>query len=759
MDYVKSLFHRHVSIKARYNQHQNNMTLRTLGGATEQIMPIVSPFHYSSFPVPAHQLAQTDPRMALGPSASTSELGGEVEARSKIGRLSNESDMMEDAFDPFSSYLIDPALYNASFGAVESGDEASYKTGRKGRKLKASAENSFAYAALNYGRSEFRTLALSPARQKEDDVHCTLIPATLTDERQHRAEYEALSYVWGDAGGSRCIYVNDHAFPVTSNLDVALRYLRSATETRLLWIDAICIDQNNSAEKAGQVGMMRDIYAQASRVLVWLGQSDRDIREAMAFVDKAPSLSYPYPVEAKVFKAGLAKVFERSWWSRMWVVQEVIAATDDPLVGCGRKWVPWSSFQVVISGLGLEGSFGAETPLQDAVAIYKLSSLRDRYITEPSDARPSLPTLEDLLTATCDRKTSQPHDKVYALLGLTESDVTADIEVDYSRPFSDAFQKAMCHVLKSSNNLNFLVQAMNPRRCMSVPSWCVDFSEPNWNRVTNRCEWLSLPDDDHGASRKVAKPSSIAHDPQANTLRVSATILGGIQYVQTTTADAKTVDAVSGFLKLEKRILASMQSEAEYKMINYGYTSCIADAAAFSPAAYQALKTRHGEAKAVQLLKSGKMWETFNKGMPIQTCFHGLTEDLKAYSTSDYSMFDSFLQTRHDVTYEWVDRFPEFPKSDQLKGRVQNLIHLMGKSLAYDTLFTTDTGHLGRATSTVNTVEEGDVLCIIHGCRIPAILRSQGDSFKLLTFAYVADVMEGQYFDDHAPGDDIITLC
>ena len=94
-----------------------------------------------------------------------------------------------------------------------------------------------------------------------------------------------------------------------------------------------------------------------------------------------------------------------------------------------------------------------------------------------------------------------------------------------------------------------------------------------------------------------------------------------------------------------------------------------------------------------------------------------------------------------------------------MKSRVQNLIHLMGKSLAYDTLFTTDTGHLGRATSTVNMIEEGDVLCIIHGCRIPAILRSQGGRYKLLTFAYVADVMEGQYFDEHAPGKNAITIC
>ena len=168
MDLLKSLLHRHVSIKDHYQQHQSNVTLRTLGGATEQIKPIVSPFHYAAFPVPAHQTAQMDWRMALehqAQSASTSDLGDhrdEAEAPSNIGRLSKESDVMEEAFDPFSSYLVDPALYNASCAAVESGDEASYKPRRKDRKLKASVDDPFEYAGLDHERSKLRNLALYP---------------------------------------------------------------------------------------------------------------------------------------------------------------------------------------------------------------------------------------------------------------------------------------------------------------------------------------------------------------------------------------------------------------------------------------------------------------------------------------------------------------------------------------------------------------------------------------------------------------------
>src|SRR5262249_11431837 len=83
--------------------------------------------------------------------------------------------------------------------------------------------------------------------------------------------YEALSYVWGSENNTRAILVDGCSFLVTLSLESALRQLRHSSCERVLWIDQLCIDQNNEAEKSEQVGLLGDIYRNASAVLIWLG--------------------------------------------------------------------------------------------------------------------------------------------------------------------------------------------------------------------------------------------------------------------------------------------------------------------------------------------------------------------------------------------------------------------------------------------------------------------------------------------------------
>ncbi|KAH8883497.1 heterokaryon incompatibility, partial [Thozetella sp. PMI_491] len=86
--------------------------------------------------------------------------------------------------------------------------------------------------------------------------------------------YEALSYVWGPPNFSESISCHGVACKVTPNLLAALRRLRYTNKDRTLWVDAICIRQSDIDERIQQVSRMGDIYSQASRVLVWLGDED-----------------------------------------------------------------------------------------------------------------------------------------------------------------------------------------------------------------------------------------------------------------------------------------------------------------------------------------------------------------------------------------------------------------------------------------------------------------------------------------------------
>lgn len=87
--------------------------------------------------------------------------------------------------------------------------------------------------------------------------------------------YEALSYVWGDISAKEEAYCDGARIYLTANLASALRQLRPAKGKRVMWVDAICINQSDSEEKAHQIRLMGKMYQRAKCVLVWLGEADQ----------------------------------------------------------------------------------------------------------------------------------------------------------------------------------------------------------------------------------------------------------------------------------------------------------------------------------------------------------------------------------------------------------------------------------------------------------------------------------------------------
>jgi hypothetical protein len=141
--------------------------------------------------------------------------------------------------------------------------------------------SSYTYTALKSPNS-IRLLVLHPAARVHTPLECQLIEAQLDDG----CEFEALSYTWNQETPSMPIVHLDQASGgkgivlVTPNCEQALRRLRRMLTPRMLWIDAICIDQQNIPEKNQQVKMMAAIYATATRVLIWLGEPDVDMAKA-----------------------------------------------------------------------------------------------------------------------------------------------------------------------------------------------------------------------------------------------------------------------------------------------------------------------------------------------------------------------------------------------------------------------------------------------------------------------------------------------
>jgi len=130
---------------------------------------------------------------------------------------------------------------------------------------------SFPYKSLAPGTSELRLILVEPG-DFEEPIRCQLQHVEL----DRKPDYEAVSYVWGSRSDQESISLNRLRFPVTTNLSIALRYLRRQHEPRTLWIDALCINQADTSERSEQVARMGDIYRQATKVVLWVGEDVMD---------------------------------------------------------------------------------------------------------------------------------------------------------------------------------------------------------------------------------------------------------------------------------------------------------------------------------------------------------------------------------------------------------------------------------------------------------------------------------------------------
>lgn len=137
----------------------------------------------------------------------------------------------------------------------------------------------FVYKALNKNNDEIRIVALQPSLDPTAAIECKILVAKLRDH----PEYEALSYMWGSSSCPRAINIRGEEYKVTYNLWLALKRLRYAEEDRVLWVDAICINQEDTRKRNHEVGLMSSIYEQAKRVAVWLGPETEESRQAIAF--------------------------------------------------------------------------------------------------------------------------------------------------------------------------------------------------------------------------------------------------------------------------------------------------------------------------------------------------------------------------------------------------------------------------------------------------------------------------------------------
>ncbi|CAN9182088.1 unnamed protein product [Alternaria alternata] len=229
------------------------------------------------------------------------------------------------------------------------------------------------------------------------------------------------------------IKINGMKAMVTENLFMALHHLRPVDGYRILWIDAVCIDQGHDKEKGHQVQQMGDIYRTAERVIVWLGTGSQDSDVLMEFLGTLPlnaevhSASQLVPRDLQVrYREPMEKLLDRPWFRRIWVIQEV-AKAQRAIVVCGWKSVSTRVFTNAPSLLGLEPDLHAKAILDVMPGHLRA---RNWYNKQP--------TLHILLQNFHRSEATDKRDMIYALLGMSSSvHERSKLQVDYGKDLQE----------------------------------------------------------------------------------------------------------------------------------------------------------------------------------------------------------------------------------------------------------------------------------------------------------------------------------
>lgn len=161
-----------------------------------------------------------------------------------------------------------------------------------------------------------------PHEDETTPIQCQLFNYSLQETNKGSHLYEALSYVWGDSDNPQSIYIDEHPFNVTENLHMALSRLRNRFFERIIWVDAVCINQTNNQEKEHQIQSMAKIYGLANRVVVWLGKMMENSDLALEGIRFAADKRTMNSSNKEMIQQAILALLQRPWFERIWVREQ-----------------------------------------------------------------------------------------------------------------------------------------------------------------------------------------------------------------------------------------------------------------------------------------------------------------------------------------------------------------------------------------------------------------------------------------------------
>lgn len=530
------------------------------------------------------------------------------------------------------------------------------------------------------------------------------------DRLTNGPEYAALSYVWGDASDTAAISLNGHTHAATRNLQIALRHLREIYGRLVMWVDALCINQSDDTEKSAQVSMMGEVYSRAQNVIVWAGEATESSDAMMTALDGNEFDHISETIYHK-WRSTIWDFEERPWFTRVWVLQEIVLAPRDAVLVCGLKFTSWSSFattwieldRLYFQELGFDVLEADQSELAIG-AVPKIDRLKQEY------ARRSF-TFENLAKFTRDLEASDQRDCVYALRALLREEERQLLQVDYTKATWKVFAQAMRLVLQGTDNtiqfpswLNFHSDAA---LIEGLPTWVHDFA--------NSAKSYKHGNNARSATR--AWPAETMRGADGERYLGHGEFSSDMRFLS---IKCLLIDTVTDILAFGKKADVFLHQ--------------LADADPFLSAAIE--KARDPDATMPGLKQYAfrePLWRVICSDrdvigpVPAPDSFGAFFEML-SHSENGRSLRERLVEERELQSYKCI-----------LDVFVQRR-----------TLLTTARGLYGMGGP---GVEAGDVLCIAFGARYMLILRPpafhDGTHYRLIGAAYIAGIMDGEIIRDY----------
>ncbi|KAF7945151.1 hypothetical protein EAE96_009930 [Botrytis aclada] len=604
------------------------------------------------------------------------------------------------------------------------------------------------YQKLEVSKKEVRLVTLLPGGFSED-IYCTLATVSLIDE----PVYEALSYVWGDPTSKCDINLQGVSFPVTTNLESALRYLRYRNLPRVLWIDALCINQKDVSERNSQVKYMGTIYSKSSIVLAWLGEPKTNKCLTSSFtagwmeklvpegddIDEERDNDLVFDTFEVMLKdleahwesdkddvasfstknlrtgAGIIRLFENPWWNRMWTVQEALLGKDTLLIS-GRRSILQNDLSAIFNSQLAHSKDGCNPRKSGFIttSFMKMGFHREYRHGNISNS------LEGLLNVFGERRCSDPRDKIYGLIGILGTEEASFIHPDYSIDVALLYGSTVVDIINRARNLDILSHLW-PRKWHFTgilagkgPSWIRDWTAERPSHVLL---------DTVSARRRLfpkfsasGKSSAKVREPQKSEVALHGIFLNSLQVIGKANDFEVDNDEEMAATYREWRQLAQIETQFD------------------------------------QAYQSSSRTTTYSDAFSQTLCMSISYSSQSGNSTNNYRRVLNDLQARKNYHSWWeseIEGTPRLGGKQLLNSENVNSDIIHFHSLVY---FATHMRRffIAKEPRWIGLVpmdaQIGDQLFLLEGGKLPYILRRMEgtEKYKIIGDCYVHGIMDGE---------------